>query len=102
MSKSFRLYKKFRKSHGKRGKLTFGDYKKILHLKQKIEKMERKYHLKAKSMLSQGRKSVVIGKCLYRWGKDKKSIVVLEPDFDLTRRVFEIIKKDEEENNGKD
>ena len=36
MSKHFRLYKRFRKSHGMRGKLTFGDYKKLLHRKQKI------------------------------------------------------------------
>ena len=56
------------------------------------KKNERKDYLKAKSMLSQGRKSVVIGNTLYCWEKDKKSIAALTPDFDMTRRVFEMIK----------
>ena len=46
-------------------------------------------------MLSQGKKSVVIGNTLYYWEEDNKSIVALEPDFDMTRRVAEIIKKRE-------
>ena len=54
--------------------------------------------MKAKSILGQGRKNVVIGNTLYCWEKDKKTIAALTPDFDMTRRVFEIIK--EEENNG--
>ena len=98
MSKTFRLYKKFRENHGKRGKLTFGDYKKLLHRKQKIEKRIRKNYLKVKSMLGQSRKCVVVGNALYYWGKDKKSIITLTPDFDMTKRIFEMIKK--EENNG--
>ena len=97
MSKHFRLYKRFRKSHGKRGKLTFGDYKKLLHCKQKIEKRTKKNFLKVKSMLSQGREYVVVGNTLYGWGKDKEYIVTLAPDFDMTRRVFEIIKNREVE-----
>ena len=97
MGKIFRLFKDFRKSHGERGKLTFGDYKKLLHFKQKIEKRKKKNFLKAKSMLSQGRKNVVIGNTLYCWEKDKKSIAALTPDFDMTRRVFEIIKNGEVE-----
>ena len=97
MSKRYRLYKNFRKSHGMRGKLTFGDYKKLMHRKQKIEKRRRKNYLKAKSILSQGRKSVVVGNAVYYWGKDKKSIVALEPDFNGMRRVAEMIKKREEE-----
>ena len=48
-------------------------------------------------MLSQGRKSIVIGNVLYCWEKDKKSIVALTPDFDMTRRVFEMIKNGEVE-----
>ena len=43
-------------------------------------------------MLSQGRRSVVIGNTLYYWEEDNKSIVALKPDFDMTRRVAEIIK----------
>lgn len=97
MGKTFRLFKDFRKSHGERGKLTFGDYKKVMHFKQKIEKRTRKNYLKVKSMLSQGRKSVVIGNTLYCWEKDKKSIAALTPDFDMTKRVFEIIKNGEVE-----
>ena len=53
--------------------------------------------LKAKSLLSQGRKSVVIRNTLYCWEKDKKSITALTPDFDMIRRVFEIIKNREKE-----
>ena len=97
MSKSFRSCKNFRKSHGERGKLTFGNYKKALHLMQKIEKRRRKNYLKAKSLLSQGRESVVVGNALYGWGKDKKYIVALVPDFDGIRRATEMIKKMEEE-----
>lgn len=92
MSKCFRYCKNLRKRIGKRGKFTFGLYKKGVHLGQKQEKSDRKDYLKAKSMLSQGRKSVVIGNTLYYWEEDNKSIVALEPDFDMTRRVAEIIK----------
>ena len=92
MSKRFRYCKNLRKRIGKRVKFTFGLYKKGVHLGQKKEKSERKDYLKAKSMLSQGRKSVVIGNTLYYWEKVKKSIAALTPDFDMTRRVFEIIK----------
>ena len=98
MSKKFRRYKKFLKRFGDRGKKTFGDYKRVLHLGQKIEKRKRKNYLKAKSMLRQGRKSAVVGNAIYYWGKDKKSIVALVPDFDGMRRAYEMIKK--EENNG--
>ena len=98
MSKRFRYCKNLRKRIGKREKFTFGLYKKGVHLGQKQEKSERKDYLKAKSMLSQGKKSVVIGNTLYCWEKDKKTIAALTPDFDMTRRVFEMIK--EEENNG--
>ena len=92
MSKSFRYCKNLRKRIGKRGKFTFGLYKKGVHLGQKQEKSDRKDYLKAKSILSQGRKSVVVGNALYYWEEDNKSIVALEPDFDMTRRVAEIIK----------
>ena len=95
MSKGFRYCKNLRKRIGKRGKFTFGLYKKGVHLGQKQEKSDRKDYLKAKSMLSQGRKSVVIGNTLYYWEKVKKSIAALTPDFDMTRRVFEIIKNGE-------
>lgn len=71
MSKSFRLYKECRKSLGKRGKLTFDDYKKIIHLRQKMKKRARKNYLKAKSM----REYVVLGDALYYWGEDNKSLV---------------------------
>lgn len=97
MSKKFRQYKNFLKRIGDREKMTFGDYKKVLHLGQKIKKRRRKNFLKAKSILRQGRKFVVVGNTLYRWGKDKKSIVALEPDFDGMKRVAEMIKKREEE-----
>ena len=92
MSKRVRYCKNLRKRIGKRVKFTFGLYKKGVHLGQKQEKSDRKNYLNAKSMLSQGRKSVVIGNTLYCWEKDKKSIAALTPDFDMTRRVFEIIK----------
>ena len=92
MSKRYRYCKNLRKRIGKRGKFTFGLYKKGVHLGQKQEKSDRKDYLKAKSMLSQGRRSVVIGNTLYYWEEDNKSIVALEPDFDMTRRVAEIIK----------
>ena len=97
MSKRFRYCKNLRKRIGKRVKFTFGLYKKGVHLGQKQEKSERKDYLKAKSMLSQGRESVVVGNALYGWGKDKKYIVALVPDFDGMRRVAEMIKKREEE-----
>ena len=92
MSKRFRYCKNLRKRIGNRVKLTFSLYKKGIHLGQKQEKSKRKDYLKAKSMLSQGRKSVVIGNTLYCWEKDKKSIAAITPDFDMTRRVFEMIK----------
>lgn len=76
MSKRFRQYKECRKSHGKRGKLTFEDYKKIIHLRQKMEKQARKNYLKAKSM----REYVVLGNALYYWGEDNKSIVASVPN----------------------
>lgn len=97
MSKSFRSCKNFMKSIGKGRGITFADYKKSCHRKQKRKKQERKNYLKAKSMLSQGRESVVVGNALYFWKKDKKSIVALVPDFDEMRRVAEMIKKREEE-----
>ena len=96
MSKRFRYCKNLRKRIGNRVKFTFRLYKKGVHLGQKQEKSDRKDYLKAKSMLSQGKKSVVIGNTLYCWEKDKKSIAALTPDFDMTRRVFEMIKKGEE------
>ena len=99
MSKRYRYCKNLRKKIGNRVKFTFRLYKIGVHLGQKQEKSDRKDYLKAKSMLSQGRKNVVIGNTLYCWEKDKKSIAALTPDFDMTRRVFEMIKKEEEENN---
>ena len=96
MSKRFRYCKNLRKGIGNRIKFTLGLYKKGVHLGQKQEKSERKDYLKAKSMLCQGRKSVVIGNTLYCWEKDKKSIAALTPDFDMTRKVFEMIKNGEE------
>ena len=95
MSKCFRSCKNFMKSIGKGRGITFADYKKSCHRKQKRKKQERKNYLKAKSMLSQGRKNVVIGNTLYCWEKDKKSIAAITPDFDMIRRVFEIIKNGE-------
>lgn len=80
------------------GKLTFSDYKRVLRSEQKLKKRERKNFLKAKSMLSQGRKSVVLENTLYYWGKDNKSIVALVPDFDGIRRAIEMIKTKENEN----
>ena len=97
MSKRFRYCKNLRKRIGNRAKFTFRLYKIGIHLGQKQEKSDRKDCLKAKAMLSQGKKSVVIGNTLYCWEKDKKSIAALTPDFDMTRRVFEMIKKEEEE-----
>ena len=97
MSKSFRMFKNLEKIIRKR-RLTFADYKKGVHLGQKIEKRRRKNDLKAKSMLSQGRESVVVENTLYYWEKDKKSIVALEPDFNAMRRVIEMIKTKENEN----
>ena len=99
MSKRYRYCKNLRKKIGNRVKFTFRLYKIGVHLGQKQEKSDRKDYLKAKSMLSQGRKNVVIGNTLYCWEKDKKSIAALTPDFDMTRRVFKMIKKEEEENN---
>ena len=97
MSKRFRYCKNLRKRIGNRVKFTFRLYKIGVHLGQKQEKSDRKDYLKAKSMLSQGRESVVVGNALYGWGKDKKYIVALVPDFDGMRRVAEMIKKREEE-----
>lgn len=99
MSKTFRWFKSFEKSIGVRRKLTFANYKKCVHAGQKIEKHRRKNYLIAKSMLGQERKSVVVGNTLYYWEKDKKSIAALTPDFDMTRRVYEMIKKEKEGNN---
>lgn len=93
MSKRYRQSKNFVKSVCKI-KLTFGDYKNALHFSQKRKKMERKNFLKAKSMLSQGRESIVVGNAIYYWGKDKKSIVALEPDFNAMRRVIEMTKEE--------
>ena len=92
MSKRYRYCKNLRKRIGNRVKFTFRLYKIGIHLGQKQEKSDRKDYLKAKSMLSQGRRSVVIGNTLYYWEEDNKSIVALKPDFDMTRRVAEIIK----------
>ena len=97
MSKRFRRYKNFLKNIRKMGKLTFDDYKEVLHRRQKRKNHERKNFLKAKSMLRQGRKYVVVGDAIYYWGNDKKSVVALVPDFDGIRRAFEMIKKREEE-----
>ena len=97
MSKRFRSCKNFMKSIGKGRGITFADYKKSCHRKQKRKKQERKNYLKAKSMLSQGSESVVVGNAPYGWGKDNKYIVALVPDFDGMRRVAEMIKKREEE-----
>ena len=97
MSKAFRSCKNFMKSIGKGIGITFADYKKSCHRKQKRKKQERKNYLKAKSMLSQGRESVVIGNALYGWGKDKECIVALVPDFDGIRKVIEMIKNEEVE-----
>ena len=96
MSKRFRYCKNLRKRIGNRVKFSFHLYKIGIHLGQKQEKSDRKGYLKAKSMLRQGRKSVLIGNTRYCWEKDKKSIAALTPDFDMTRRVFEIIKNGEE------
>lgn len=97
MSKCFRSCKNFMKSIGKKRGITFADYKKSCHRKQKRKKQERKNYLKAKSILSQGKEFVVIGNALYGWGKDKECIVALVPDFDGIRKVIEMIKNEEEE-----
>ena len=96
MSKRFRRYKNFLKNIRKRGKLTFDDYKEVLHRRQKRKKQERKNYLKAKSLLSQGRESVVVGNALYGWGKDKKYIVALVPDFDGIRKVCSMLRESAE------
>lgn len=101
MSKSFRSCKNFMKSIGRGITITFDDYKKSRHRKQKRKKRERKNFLKAKSILSQGRKSVVVGNALYYWGKDKKTIVALEPDFNAMRRAIDMIKTKENENGNR-
>lgn len=101
MSKSFRSCKNFMKSIGRGITITFDDYKKSCHRKQKRKKRERKNFLKAKSMLSQGRKSVVLENTLYYWGKDNKSIVALVPDFDGIRRAKEMINTKENENGNR-
>ena len=99
MSKSFRSCKNFMKSIGNRRGITFGDYKKSCHRKQKRKKQERKNYLKAKSLLSQGRESVVVGNALYYWGKDKKSVVALVPDFEGFRKVCSML-RDSAEKQG--
>ena len=90
MSKRFRSCKNFLKSIGNRRGITFADYKKSCHRKQKRKKQERKNYLKAKSMLSQGSESVVVGNALYYWGKDKKSVVALVPDCGGISKVFHV------------
>lgn len=95
MSKRFRYCKNLRKRIGNRVKFTFRLYKIGVHLGQKQEKSDRKNYLKAKSILSQGRKFVAVGNAVYYWGEDKKSIIALEPDFDGMRRAAEMIKKRE-------
>ena len=96
MSKRFRSCKNFLKSIGNRRGITFADYKKSCHRKQKRKKQERKNYLKAKSMLSQGSESVVVGNALYYWGKDKKSVVALVPDFDGIRKVCSMLRESAE------
>lgn len=95
MGKTFRWCKNFEKRIGVRRKLTFSVYKIGVHVEQQMEKRRRKNYLKAKSILSQGKKSVVVGNAIYYWGEDKKSIIALEPDFDGMRRAAEMIKKRE-------
>ena len=101
MSKRFRYCKNLRKRIGNRVKFTFRLYKIGIHLGQKQEKSDRKNYLKAKSVLCQGRKSVVIGNTLYCWEKDKKSIVALVPNPDGIRRAIEMIKTKENENGNR-
>ena len=93
MSKSFRSCKNFIKSIGRGITITFDDYKKSCHRKQKRKKRERKNYLKAKSMLMQGRKCVSIGNTIYYLEEDKKSVVALVLNLDGIRRVKEMIKK---------
>ena len=100
MSKSFRSCKNFMKSIGRGITITFDDYKKSRHRKQKRKKRERKNFLKVKSMLSQGRESVFVENAFYYWGKDKKSIVALVPNPDGIRRAIEMIKTKENENGN--
>ena len=90
MGKTFRWCKNFEKRIGVRRKLTFSVYKTGVHVGQQMEKRKRKNYLKAKSMLSQGRESVVVGNALYYWGKDKKSVVALVPDFGGISKVFHV------------
>lgn len=98
MSKSFRWCKNCCKMYGLKEKLTFTDYKKALRLEQKSEKRKRKNFLKAKSMLMQGRKCVSIGNTFYYLKEDKKSVVALVLNLDGIRRVKEMIKTKENEN----
>lgn len=93
MSKSFRSCKNFIKSIGRGITITFDDYKKSCHRKQKRKKRERKNFLKAKSMLMQGRKCVSIGNTIYYLEEDKKSVVALVLNLDGIRRAKEMIKK---------
>ena len=103
MGKTFRWCKNFEKRIGVRRKLTFSVYKTGVHVGQQMEKRRRRNYLKAKSILSQGKKSVVVGNVIYYWGEDKKSIIALEPDFDGMRRAAEMIKKRNsmEDSNGR-
>ena len=96
MSKKFRRWKKFLRIIGFRGKLTFGDYKKSIHTNNKMDKKKRKEFLKEKWLLSQGRESVVVGNAIYYWGKDKKSIFALVPDFDGIRKACSMLKESDE------
>ena len=75
MGKTFRWCKKFEKRIGVRRKLTFSVYKTGVHVGQKMEKRRRKNYLKAKSILSQGRKSVVVGNAVYYWEKIKSPLL---------------------------
>ena len=85
MSKKFRICRKLRKSLGKRGKLTFSDYRKSLHLVDKRKKQRRKDYLRIKSMLGR-KKSIVVGHICYYWGKgkDKKYILASMTNFNET------------------
>ena len=81
MSKKIRMCRKLRKSLGKRGKLTFSDYRKALHLEDKGKKQRRKDYLRIKSMLG-CKKSIVVGHICYHWGKgkDKKYVLASVPN----------------------
>lgn len=87
MSKRFRQYKKFLKSIDDKKKKTFCEYKKGVHLRQKIEKRNRKNYLKAKSMLRKGSEDVFVGNTLYTWGEDKKYIIALHQTFTESIRL---------------